>query len=33
MRNAADARCMTSKSCRGRYAAGLVSGIRHYLVR
>jgi N-acetylmuramoyl-L-alanine amidase len=33
MRNAADARCMTSKSCRGRYAAGLASGIRHYFVR
>ena len=28
MRNAADARCMTSKSCRGRYADGLASGIR-----
>lgn len=33
MRNAVDARCMTSKSCRGRYADGLASGIRHYLVR
>jgi N-acetylmuramoyl-L-alanine amidase len=33
MRNASDARCMTSPSCRGRYADGLASGIRHYLVR
>jgi N-acetylmuramoyl-L-alanine amidase len=33
MRNAADARCMTSHSCRGRYAAGLAGGIRTYLVR
>src|SRR4051812_27057038 len=33
MRNAAEARCMTSKSCRGRYAAGLAGGIRSYLVR
>ena len=33
MRNAADARCMTSWSCRGRYADGLASGIRSYLVR
>jgi N-acetylmuramoyl-L-alanine amidase len=33
MRNAADARCMTSKGCRGRYADGLASGIRRYLVR
>jgi N-acetylmuramoyl-L-alanine amidase len=33
MRNAGDARCMTSRSCRGRYADGLASGIRNYLVR
>ena len=33
MRNVADARCMTSNSCRGRYADGLASGIRTYLVR
>ena len=33
MRNASDARCMTSKSCRGRYADGLARGIRTYLVR
>jgi N-acetylmuramoyl-L-alanine amidase len=33
MRNAADARCMTSHSCRGRYADGLAGGIRNYLVR
>lgn len=33
MRNASDARCMTSKSCRGRYADGLARGIRRYLVR
>jgi N-acetylmuramoyl-L-alanine amidase len=33
MRNSGDARCMTSGSCRGRYAAGLASGIHSYLVR
>jgi N-acetylmuramoyl-L-alanine amidase len=33
MRNAGDARCMTSRSCRGRYADGLANGIRRYLVR
>ena len=33
MRNSADARCMTSWSCRGRYADGLASGIRSFLVR
>ena len=33
MRNAAEARCMTSRSCRGRYADGLAGGIRSYLVR
>ena len=33
MRNAAEARCMTSGSCRGRYADGLAGGIRSYLVR
>jgi N-acetylmuramoyl-L-alanine amidase len=33
MRNAAEALCMTSKSCRGRYADGLAGGIRSYLVR
>ena len=33
MRNAADARCMTSRSCRGRYADGMAGGIRSYLVR
>jgi len=33
MRNAAEARCMTSNSCRGRYADGLAGGIRSYLVR
>jgi N-acetylmuramoyl-L-alanine amidase len=33
MRNTADARCMTSHSCRGRYADGLAGGIRTYLVR
>jgi N-acetylmuramoyl-L-alanine amidase len=32
MRNAADARCMTSHSCRERYAEGLAGGIRSYLV-
>jgi N-acetylmuramoyl-L-alanine amidase len=33
MRNAAEARCMTSGTCRGRYADGLAAGIRGYLVR
>jgi N-acetylmuramoyl-L-alanine amidase len=33
MRNAAEARCMTSRTCRGRYADGLAGGIRRYLVR
>jgi N-acetylmuramoyl-L-alanine amidase len=33
MRNAAEARCMTSGSCRGRYADGLAGGIRSYLTR
>jgi N-acetylmuramoyl-L-alanine amidase len=33
MRNAAEARCMTSPSCRGRYADGLAGGIRSFLVR
>lgn len=31
MRNAKDARCMTSSVCRDRYAAGLASGVRGYL--
>ena len=33
MRNASDARCMTSARCRGRYAAGLAAGVRAFLVR
>jgi N-acetylmuramoyl-L-alanine amidase len=33
MRNAAEAPCMTSATCRGRYATGLAAGIRGYLVR
>ena len=33
MRNAGDARCMTSHTCRGRYADGLAGGIRQFLVR
>jgi N-acetylmuramoyl-L-alanine amidase len=33
MRNAGDARCMTSRTCRGRYAHGLTIGIRQFLVR
>jgi N-acetylmuramoyl-L-alanine amidase len=33
MRNAAEARCMTSGSCRGRYADGLAGGIDSFLVR
>lgn len=33
MRNRGDARCMTSKACRGRYATGLARGIRAFLVR
>jgi N-acetylmuramoyl-L-alanine amidase len=32
MRNAGDARCMTSKACRHHYADGLAGGIRGYLV-
>lgn len=31
MRNVADARCMTSRSCRDRYAAALAAGVRAYL--
>ena len=33
MRNAADARCMTSAACRDRYARGLADGVRSYLIR
>jgi N-acetylmuramoyl-L-alanine amidase len=33
MRNAADARCMTSAACRDRYARGLAEGVRSYLGR
>jgi N-acetylmuramoyl-L-alanine amidase len=33
MRNAGDARCMTSSSCRGRYAAGLADGVVAALTR
>jgi N-acetylmuramoyl-L-alanine amidase len=33
MRNAADARCMTSPDCRDRYARGLADGVRSYLTR
>jgi N-acetylmuramoyl-L-alanine amidase len=33
MRNAGDARCMTSSRCRGRYAGGLATGLRAYLLR
>jgi N-acetylmuramoyl-L-alanine amidase len=33
MRNAGDARCMTSSGCRDRYARGLAAGITDYLVR
>jgi N-acetylmuramoyl-L-alanine amidase len=33
MRNAAEARCMTSTSCRARYADGLAAGLRSFLVR
>jgi len=33
MRNAGDARCMTSRRCRGRYASGLAAGVRDFLVR
>jgi N-acetylmuramoyl-L-alanine amidase len=33
MRNRGDARCMTRSSCRGKYADGLATGIRRYLVR
>jgi N-acetylmuramoyl-L-alanine amidase len=33
MRNAGDARCMTSTTCRGRYADGLAAGIVAQLTR
>ncbi|MCY7372264.1 MAG: N-acetylmuramoyl-L-alanine amidase [Spirochaetaceae bacterium] len=33
MRNAGDARCMTSASCRDRYARGLADGVLAYLSR
>ena len=33
MRNRGDARCMTSRSCRHRYARGLASGVAAYLRR
>jgi N-acetylmuramoyl-L-alanine amidase len=33
MRNASDARCMTSATCRGRYADGLAAGIVAQLTR
>jgi N-acetylmuramoyl-L-alanine amidase len=33
MRNAGDARCMTSAGCRGRYADGLAAGIVAQLTR
>jgi N-acetylmuramoyl-L-alanine amidase len=33
MRNAGDARCMTSSSCRARYAAGLADGVVAHLAR
>jgi N-acetylmuramoyl-L-alanine amidase len=33
MRNAGDARCMTSARCRGRLAAGLAAGIEAHLAR
>jgi N-acetylmuramoyl-L-alanine amidase len=33
MRNAREARCMRSTTCRGRYAAGLAAGLRGYLLR
>ena len=33
MRNAGDARCMTSAGCRDRYARGLAAGITGYLTR
>jgi N-acetylmuramoyl-L-alanine amidase len=31
MRNGGDARCMTTRRCRARYAAGLAAGLRSYL--
>jgi N-acetylmuramoyl-L-alanine amidase len=31
MRNRGDARCMTSRRCRDRYAAGLATGLKAYL--
>jgi len=33
MRNAGDARCMTSATCRGRYASGLADGVLAQLTR
>jgi N-acetylmuramoyl-L-alanine amidase len=33
MRNAGDARCMTSRSCRGRYADGLAAGVEAQMAR
>lgn len=33
MRNAGDARCMTSDTCRGRYARGLADGVLAQLTR
>jgi N-acetylmuramoyl-L-alanine amidase len=33
MRNAGDARCMTSATCRGRYARGLADGVLAQLTR
>jgi N-acetylmuramoyl-L-alanine amidase len=33
MRNAGDARCMTSATCRGRYAHGLADGVLAQLTR
>jgi len=33
MRNAGDARCMTSAACRDRYARGLARGVRTFLGR
>ncbi len=33
MRNSRDARCMTSRRCRDRYARGLTTGVRSFLAR
>jgi N-acetylmuramoyl-L-alanine amidase len=33
MRNAGDARCMTSAACRDRHARGLTRGIAAHLMR